>query len=196
MEASCRPARSWRTTGQGGPKRVSRRRPGACDRRWFQFAGATHLTTRFGSPNLVDINQLDSWGRVTAEIRNYVAAGPTDPQTNVRTGHVFDLDGRETDRYQEGTASGTWVISHFTYDNDGNQLSQIQNYVSGQPETVSQNVTTAYSYDVQNRIVDETRPQYSAGGATVLHRAYDSSGASTASRRTISPAIRWPPIRM
>jgi hypothetical protein len=69
-----------------------------------------------------------------------------------------------------------WVTTHGDYDLNGNRIRQVLNQVSGAPETGSQNVTTTYTFDALNRMVDEQRPAASAGGSTIRRRVYDTAG--------------------
>src|SRR5260370_33017528 len=116
---------------------------------------------------------MDSGGRVTAAIKDYVAPGPTDSQTNARTGHVFDLNGEETATYTQSTTAGQWVITHSDYDAAGNRVDEIQNS-GGSP-----NLTTTWAYDALSRVTDEFQPIPGCAtscAATDRHTVYDSSG--------------------
>ena len=126
-----------------------------------------------GASTVTDKHEMDSWGRITADIRNYVVSGPTDSHTNVRTGHAFNLDAEETDTYAQSATAGQWVITHSDYDAAGNRVDEIQNS-GGSPS-----LTTTWTYDALNRVTDQIQP---IPGCTVScattdrHTVYDSSG--------------------
>src|SRR5205823_13691990 len=133
IQAHYQAGRAQTTTAGGAPSLVTQVQYNALG----QEVSATRVS---GAQQITDLNQLDSWGRLTASIRNYVAAGPNDAQTNVRTGYAYDSNGRLTDLYEPGGA-----ITHTDYDANGNKRDAIRNYVSGTAtETASQHVTTSY----------------------------------------------------
>lgn len=144
----------------------------------FQFnpVGYQPSKTRVSGVSQITVKQeLDFWGRVTAEVENYVSGGPSDAQTNVRTGHVFDLNGQPTDTYTQGTQPTTWVDSHVDFDAHGNVVDEIKNVTAG-GETASQNVTARFVYDAANQRTDEISPAASAGGSTTAHKVLDATG--------------------
>src|SRR5438067_8295432 len=137
-------------------------------------------TTRIsGATQIALKHEMDSWGRVTADIQNYVASGPVDQQTNVRTGRVYDLNGNLTDTYTElgdpSIQTMSWVDAHIDYDARGNVIDQVANALAG-GETATQNVTTRFAYDAANERTDEISPAANAGGSVTRHMVYDGAG--------------------
>jgi len=146
--------------------------------------GQVILTTRVnGGTTIAEQTWRDSWGRVVGEVQNCVnaAAPPTrctataSSTVNVLTRYSYDLNGNLIDTFTQGTSSGTWVDAHNDYDADGNQLDRVANFVAGQGETASQNVTIRSTYDVMGDLTDMASPAATEGGSTDTHTIYDTS---------------------
>jgi RHS repeat-associated protein len=151
----------------------------------FTYDAVGHLTSTTaisGSQQITDLNQIDSWGRVTATIQNYRSGVQADAQTNVRTGFRYDANGNLTDQYEQSATAGGYVDTHSDYDAGGNRYDQVLNFVSGQGQTAAQNVKTTYVFDVDGRLVDELDPVPGCvtSCATVDRRTlYDAAGRVT-----------------
>jgi YD repeat-containing protein len=150
----------------------------------FNSLGQLILSTRVnGTQSIAQQTWRDSWGRVVGTVKNCVTAvappslcnAAADAATNVMTRYAYDANGNLVDRFDQGQTSGTWVDSHIDYDLNGNVLDRIANYVSGQSETASQNVTTRFVYDNVNLLTDVTSPAATAGSSTVTHIVFDSA---------------------
>ncbi len=143
----------------------------------YNALGQVVLSTRIApQARIASRRELDSFGRVIASTANYVPGANPDSQTNVRSGTGYDVNGHVTDSYSQGTQAGTWVDAHTDYDGNGNAIDRITNYISGQPETASQNVTTRMTYDAMNELTDVASPQATAGGSTLTHTIFDTTG--------------------
>ncbi|HKB34086.1 MAG TPA: RHS repeat-associated core domain-containing protein, partial [Candidatus Dormibacteraeota bacterium] len=120
--------------------------------------------------SIVEQLVLDSWGRVARVIENSIPGGPTDSQTNVATGFVYDLNGNTTDKYTQAQGSGT-VREHHFFDANNNEVAHVLNCVTvtnpcdGAPGA-AQNVVTATAYDALNRVTDTYSSLPPCAGAT------------------------------
>ncbi len=106
-----------------------------------QLVSTTQADVSTGQ-RITDRRELDSWGRATAEIRNFNPAALADPQTNVRTGHKYDVNGNETDRYQWGTsgATATPLTLYPSSTVDSSIAGRILTAVAPAPETTTDTV--------------------------------------------------------
>lgn len=119
-----------------------------------RLAGGTAISER---------RELDSWGRLTAALANWVPGVAADSQTNVRSGRAYDLNGNLTDAYSPAQTSGAWIDTRYMYDANNNQVAQIQNCVSvtnacDGVSNAAQNVVTTAAYDALNNLTDIYAP--------------------------------------
>jgi RHS repeat-associated protein len=133
--------------------------------------------TKGGTPGVATQTWVDSWGRQVGVVKNCangvappnLCTGTADASTNVMTRFAYDLNGNLVDQYEQGQLSGTWIDTHYVYDANNKRLAEIKNCVfNGNPcdpsstadatSSASQNVVTAYAYDVLNSQVDMYAP--------------------------------------
>ncbi len=106
----------------------------------YDDVGRTLTTTNNGG--LVARQDYDLAGRVVTTTVNYVSGGAVDSVTNLRTVSTFDKGGnviRSTD--PKG------VVTAFDYDDLGRKTQVIENFLSPQARSDSQNVPTTYTFD-------------------------------------------------
>ncbi len=112
-----------------------------------------------GGAGLVTKATFDTLNRTTTLITNYVSGGPTDNQTNLTTTYAYDTLGHAI---SETDPAG--VVTRSEYDRAHRLSAVIQNYISGQPATASQNVRSQYGYNAAGELTSYCPPVSVAAG--------------------------------
>jgi RHS repeat-associated protein len=135
---------------------------------------ATTYTYTAGQLTEMNVNCTSSGTTMPTFSAGCTGNGTLDAATNLITTYTYTANGQlETETDPLGR------VTKHTYDTVGNETSTIRNYLSGQPATADQNVTTTFAYDEGTTpdaglLTTETDP---LGNATTY--AYDALGRMT-----------------
>jgi RHS repeat-associated protein len=131
----------------------------------YNALGQLVSSTRVGSisTSITERRELDSWGRVVAQIANWIPGPAVDSKTNIRAGRTYDLNGNMTDVYSQSQVSGNWIDNRYLFDANSNQVASIMNCVTvtnpcDGASNAAQNVVTAFAFDALNKPLDTYAP--------------------------------------